>query len=439
LLAADTADVLARQLVGAGLVAFNYNTTALTMARGAAARAKLGGAFAEMAAFAVQWAALRPLQVRHGTPSLEAERESFLARKSALLGAFANGSLSPVTAYLRKINAETRAARDAIYEKQFPGSSARTERRQKSPGRRQSREVLHPDHLGLDPYAMKSAFAWLDVRVTRTPGERLAWLGLIREILAIVLGAVPVVKAGATQEIDGLPSDFDDWAFKLVARTIPCLAPAERPDEFWRSILDRGAPAHEWVERFFWYWFTDGFAASPSPAEFVRIWRAMITYALEHSAWDPASTISFELDDMVVELLCFDMRWNAIVRTEDTAQVVGTLEDVFERALKRWGGMPKVISGLVVFATQPGAQQLLVPALRWTSAAVKTFDTYDWKYGLEENVIDFLHTCWQREGGRIARDESLRVAFLAVLTILVSRGSHGAIALNSRVVGSIGG
>ena len=34
---------------------------------------------------------------------------------------------------------------------------------------------------------------------------------------------------------------------------------------------------------------------------------------------------------------------------------------------------------------------------------------------------------------------SLRAAFLAVLTILVSRGSHAAIALNSRVVGSIGG
>jgi hypothetical protein len=437
LLAADPTDVLARQLVGAGLVAFNYNTTALTMTRAAAAREKLGDAFAQMVAMAVQWAALRPLQVRHGTPALETEREAFVARKGALLDAFANGSLSPVAADLRKINAETRVAHDAIYEKQFPGSSVRTERHQKSPGRRQTREVLHADSLGLDPYAMKSAFAWLDVRVARTPGERLAWLGLIQEILAIVLETVPVVKAGATQEVDGLPSDFDGWAFKLVARTIPCLGPPESPDSFWRPILDRGAPAHEWVERFFWYWFTDGFAASPSPSDFVRIWRAMITHALEHAAWDPASTISFELDDMVLELLCFDVRWNAIVRSDDNAQVIGTLEDVFERALERWGGMPKVISGLVMFAIQPGAKELLVPALWWTSAAVRRFDSYDWKYGVEENVIEFLHACWQREGARIAQDELLRASFIAVLTILVSRGSHAAIALNSRVVGSI--
>jgi hypothetical protein len=101
--------------------------------------------------------------------------------------------------------------------------------------------------------------------------------------------------------------------------------------------------------------------------------------------------------------------------------------------------MPKVISGLVMFAIQPGAKQLLIPALRWTSAAVRSFNTYDWKYGLEENVIEFLHTCWQREGEHISRDESLRASFVAVLTILVSRGSHAAIALNARVVGSIAG
>ncbi|PNE10216.1 MAG: hypothetical protein CR217_15490 [Beijerinckiaceae bacterium] len=438
LLAENPNDVLARQLVGAGLVAFNYNTTALTMARAAVVRTRLGGAFPQMLAFAIQWAALRPLQVRQDDPSLDAERESFVVRKRALLGAFVDGSLSAVTAHLGKINAEARAARDAIYEKQFPGSASRSQRRQKSTGRTQSREVLHPDRLGLDPYVMKTAFGWLDARAAQTTDERVAWLGLIREILGIVLQSVPNIDQASTQEIDGLPSDFDDWAFKLVARTIPCLTSAEQPEEFWQAILARGAPAHQWVESFFWHWFTDGFAASPSPAEFVRIWRAMITYALHHPAWDPAGTISYELDGIVVELLCFDVRWNAIGRSEDTVQVIGTLGDVFERALLRWGGMPKVINGLVMFAIQPGAKQLLVPALQLTSAAVRRFDTYDWKYGLEENVIEFLHTCWQREGERIARDESLRASFLAVLTILVARGSHAAIALSSRVVGSIG-
>ncbi len=437
LLTADPTDLLARKLVGAGLLAFNYNTTALTMARAAVARGQLDNVFLEMVAFVIQWAALRPLQVRQDDPSLAEERERFLLRKRALLEGFVDGSASPIAADLATINAEARAARDAIHEKQFRGSSSRPQRHRKA-GKR-GREVLYPEHLGLDPYMMKAGFGWLDVHAAQTPGERLAWLGLVREILGIVLQSVPPVTTPLTQEIDGLPSDFDDWAFKLAARTIPRLTPAERPEELWQPILDRGAPAHQWVERFFWQWFTDGLAASQSAADFVRTWRSMITHALEHWAWDPATVISHDLDGIVVELLCFDIRWNAIVRTEDTAQIVGTLEDIFERALQRWAGRPKIISGLVMFAVQAGSKQLLIPALRWTSAAVRSFDAYDWKYGLEENVIEFFHTCWQQEGPRIARDETLRASFLAVLTILVSRGSHAAIALSARAVGSIGG
>ena len=164
-----------------------------------------------------------------------------------LLEAFADNSASPVAPDLAKMNAEARAARDAIYEKQFPGSSGRSRRRQKSAGRVQAREVLYPDRLGLDPYVMKAAFGWLDVRAARTSNERLTWLDFVREILGIVLQSVPTVATPSTQEIDGLPSDFDDWAFKSVARTFPYLTPAEHPEELWQPILDRARlPINGW-------------------------------------------------------------------------------------------------------------------------------------------------------------------------------------------------
>lgn len=439
LLTADPSDLLARKLVGAGILAFNYNTTELTMARAAMARSQLGNAFPQMVAFVIQWAALRPLQVRQDDSSLSEERERFLTRKLALLKGFVDGSASPIAADLAKMNTDARAARDAIHEKQFPGSSARQQRHRRAGGRTRSREVLYPERLGLDPYVMKAAFGWLDVRAAQTPRERLAWLGLVREIFGIVLQSVPMVTTPLTLEIDGLPNDFDDWAFRLAARTIPCLTAAEQAQQLWQPILDRGAPAHEWVERFFWHWFTDGLAAAPSARDFVRIWRSMIEHVLDHLRWDPATMISHDVDGIVFELLCFDFRWHAIVRTEENEQVVGTLEDVFERALRRWSGRPKIISGLVTFAIQPGASQLMMPTLRWASAAVRSFDAYDWKYGLEENMIEFLHTCWQRAGASIARDETLRASFLAVLTVVVARGSHAAIALSARVVGSMSG
>ena len=127
------------------------------------------------------------------------------------------------------------------------------------------------------------------------------------------------------QEIDGLPSDFDDWVFQLAARAIPCLNANEQPEALWQSILERGASAHEWVERFFWHWFTDGLRASPSAAEFVELWSAMIAYALESLAWDPSTSVHYELDSIVVELLCFDQRWNALVQDENSAPLIFAL------------------------------------------------------------------------------------------------------------------
>lgn len=92
-----------------------------------------------------------------------------------------------------------------------------------------------------------------------------------------------------------------------------------------------------------------------------------------------------------------------------------------------------------LFALQPAATPLLLPGVRWLAKATQSFDTYDWKYGLEENVIEFLHACWERDSQRIASEPPLREDFLALLATLVARGSHAAIALRDRVINSIGG
>ena len=112
---------------------------------------------------------------------------------------------------------------------------------------------------------------------------------------------------------------------------------------------------------------------------------------------------------------------------------------MFQRSMERWGGMPDVARGLAGFCVQPGAKMLLLPALRWMFAAIKGFDSYDWRHGLEGVVIDFLHTCWDKESGRIAGAPALKEAFLGLVTIVVSRGSPAAISLRDRVVASLGG
>jgi hypothetical protein len=283
-----------------------------------------------------------------------------------------------------------------------------------------------------------SAFAWLDVRSAR-PGERHKWLGFIRNFLASVLGSVPRIDDPRQQEIEGLPDDFDNWVFGLIAGAIPCLTAAEDPRSLWQPILDLGSPAHQWVERFFWDWFTDGLRAARLPEDFVRLWTDMIDYALVSPAWDPSVNRSYDLDGMVFELLGFDSRVNKLGQNPACGPAVAAMESVFARAAQRWFDMPKVVTGFLNFVIQPAAADLLLPGIRWLAAAVPSFDSYDWKYGLEENLIAFLHACWKREHRRIAGDPSLQGAFLSLLACVVSRGGHAAIALRDRVVNSAAG
>ena len=80
---------------------------------------------------------------------------------------------------------------------------------------------------------------------------------------------------------------------------------------------------------------------------------------------------------------------------------------------------------------EPGRLKLLIERF---DPANYTFEV--WKYGLEDNLIAFLHTCWDRHHQTISADPALQHAFLKLLSTVVSRGSHAAIALRDRIVGS---
>ena len=438
LLIADPNDRLARTLVAAGLSAFNYNTTAIVMNRAAQACQRLGTSFDQMIAFSMRWAAIRPQQVRADDPKFDAERAQFTERMRQFQQAFVDGTLSPTAPNLPTLNEEARAAINAIHEKQFPGSSTRSKTRSRSAGKNHPHEVLYPERLGLDSHVMKAALGWLDVRSAASSEERTTRLKIIRQCLGLVLQSVPIADAAKGHEIDGLPSDFDHWTLQIIARAIPCLEPGEQPDELWRPLLDRGPPAHQWIERFYWHWFTDGLKNAESTMAFVAVWREMVSYALRHPAWDPSHARRFELEGLVVELLCLDQRWDVIARDEANSEFITSLTDIFDAAFQRWGMMPKVVRGFAAFAIEPGVKGLILPGILWVSAAAKEYDSYDWKYGLEESVIAFLHVCWERESLRILEDPALRGHFFALLAILVSRRSHAAIALNDRVAASTG-
>jgi hypothetical protein len=424
LLARNRNDALARLLA------------ARTLFRACQCREQLGDDFDRMLGLAIRWAGLRTPYSLATRPQFDAQHEVWHERKRALVQDFVDRRLPVELPDIKAINAAAAAEIEAIHAQQFPelararGAPQRSRRRAG-----QSRESLYPDSLRLNSHVISAAFAWLDLRSAR-PDERRQWLGYIRNFLAFVLGSIPQIENPRQQEIDGLPDQFDTWVFGLVAGAVPCLTAAEDPRSLWQPILDLGSPAHQWVERFFWDWFTDGLRAAQSPQHFARLWTNMIERALASPAWDPSVNRSYDLDGMVFELLGFDSRMSKLGQNPAFGPAVTAMESVFAMAAKRWFSMPKVATGFLNFVVQPAAAGLLLPGIRWLAAAVPSFDSYDWKYGLEENLIAFLHTCWEREYRKISGDSCLQEAFLSLLACVVSRGGHAAIALRDRVVNS---
>lgn len=434
LLARNPEDALARRLTAIGVIGFHYSTTARTMLCACRHRERLGEDFERMLGVAIQWAGLRTPLAFATRPGFDIAAEGWDERKEVLIRDFVERHSPVELPEIRAVSAAAALEVEEIQARRFP-EMARLRGTPRRSGRRggRSRESLHRESLRLDTRVISSAFLWLDLASAR-PGERRQWLGYVRNFLDLTLGSIPEIDDPRQQEIEGLPDEFDHWVFSLVAGTIPRMTAAEDPRSLWHPILDLGSPAYQWVERFFWDWFTDGLRAAPSPEHFVRLWTGMVEHALTSPGWDPNVSRSSDLDGMVFELLGFDSRMNKLGQNPAFAPAVAGMEGVFARAAQRWFGMPKVVTGFLNFATQPSAAGLLLPAIGWLAAVVPAFDPYDWKYGLEENLIAFLRACWEREQGRIAGDAPLQGAFLSLLACVVSRGGHAAIALRDRVV-----
>lgn len=438
LLVAEESDPLARKLVAQGVMAFHYGTTGLTMARAFAVRDRLGDNFGQLTTLVARWAALRVLGPHLRDLFDDTEGESWETRRRALLQDFVDARLPSDVLDLAAISAETLVTHEALEKQRYPELGPVSQRRSRGSGRGETREELFQERLGFDEHALAEGLSWINPDAAQSPKERGDWLQLIHALLRLSLATLPTIDDPEQQEIEGLPSEFDAWVFEIVARAIPRLKPSEHPEALWKSILDLGAPAHEWVERFFWSWFTTGLRAARSPSDFTHIWRAMILHAIESPKWDRSVYWSHRVDVMVIELLGMDARWNALAADAAFAPLVTVMVDVFEQAADLWFRMPRVVRNFLYFVVQPAAVGLLAPAIFWISKAVASFSSYEWRDVSEDTVVEFLRVCWQRERAAILSNTKMHQDFLGLLAIVVARGGHAAIALRDQIAGSGG-
>jgi hypothetical protein len=293
--------------------------------RAARSSVALGDDFKRIIAAVLEWSAIRPI-VNFLTPALTVEIKAFEKKKAALERQYADGTLKATLPDLKKLSAEMRKELDDMYAKKHPEHAkvVRWRRQQKNTFR--SRIELHPEAPGFDVRLVRAALSWLRPDPLM-PFSRAEIIATIKTLLDIVLAGVPKVTDSKTEEIKGLPSEFDSWVYELAATAIPVLTPAEKPEELWKPILSLGAPAHDWVERFYWQWFTVGSNAKPDFTDFFREWRLMIEFALDSPQWDHKKNWHYQMDSMVYELLGLNPSWSRWINAEGVGPYVEAMSD----------------------------------------------------------------------------------------------------------------
>ena len=72
----------------------------------------------------------------------------------------------------------------------------------------------------------------------------------------------------------------------------------------------------------------------------------------------------YAIDGMVFELLGFNFTWSVWKTFPSVVDQIDQMDDLFERAIAKWGDLPKVVSAFAYFATIVPSSRL--PVIRNT-------------------------------------------------------------------------
>ncbi|QEG38234.1 nucleoside/nucleotide kinase family protein [Roseimaritima ulvae] len=441
-----------RDLVATGIAGFHYGTTQKTMTLAHRYRQSLGDDFELMQYLAIRWSLVRRLRsqsehylaeathwrktdnadssLSEMLKELEAVAERWRVEHIRIVEQFISREPHPTTfADVGHIGQEEVEAVMCI---RFPSRKQQPRPKQATGRRRRTRRK----DRGIDGKVVSAAFSWVSEALPISQSECRQCVSRVKDLVDVVLSCIQVDD---DDDADGLPGEFDGWVFGLAARAIVAMDDKDDPASVWKPILSLNEEAHDWIGRFFWYWFSDGYQATPDTNTFFLRWSEMITFALSAAEWDPERVQSFGLDEMVFELMGYHFGMHSIAADPKCADNLAEMLPLLDAAAQKWFSMPRVVNGFARSLSEPGYERILCHGVRWLHRAMPSSSDYQfWRtHGIESNLISALHRCWEKHNQAVCTERDLQTAFLGLLTALSSRGNHAAMALRDRLLDSL--
>jgi hypothetical protein len=442
LLAENREDPLARELVLDGLVCFRYATVVAIIRRAYRLRAKFGSEFEQMLTLVAEWSMYR--WALQWSEQWGLDSNELRVKCAQRLDTFLTAEELPPRPDLARIDAEGRRLIASIFDAyrnqlapKYPESTTELDEDDGAVDADDDYPTLYhgipPTWPGLDLQHLRSGFAWLEIAVVEEPFPELA-IWALRGLLDVSLRTVPPSDAKRRDLSTRFPTKFDEWLYERIAGALLGLDRQGQADDFWRSILSLGVRREHWLKYFLSDWFRVAAGKEVKPEEFVALWKRMIQYALDAPGWDSSEGSWSHADDVVNQLLGFEMGKAVFGDDKRYEQPIAGISHVFENAANRWFVFSTVAAGFCRFVQKPAGSKLLFQGIRWLAAAEPNWSKWSWEHErLAEDLVDALRLALERHRGAIAADAESRGAFFHLCNQLVARGHHAALALRERV------
>lgn len=441
LLADNPIDRDIRELVVNSALAYHYVTTAALCKAAYQFREKLASTFYQILNLCRIWAGIQ--WALHKCHRFAVKVQDLDTWYQSVSESFINGEMTSETISWKEIaektqqivwKAEIKYIKEKGYEF-YPKKLSEVIEEQTS-----GEDLPTRDKLCFDWHVIQATYSWLPVlKEAIDDNERAKWISIHRDLLELELKYLHTAKRKRGEKLEGTPYEFETWVIRLIGKLIPQLKRDEKPHEFWVPIMDLGAPAHYWVDDFFYTFIIEGSKSAESQKVFTSHWRQLIQYALDSPTWRNDNSIPcyYYLDDLYIQLMGFGFGSN-IVGDQSFLESISELVPLFERWGNEWLSEASLASAFSSFLLKPAAQEMLLPGIIWLSDAVDKIWEYRWKtYPLSTALMSVLNTCWERYRNELEINNSLKAAFLKILGKLVSKQYPDALELKDQIVQSI--
>jgi len=409
--AEDVADASLRQCVAQLAFSLHYKTVAILCRSASRVREVLGCDFSRLLHLILRWAVVRlELEIarNHGVRSLPEQQAEVDAWVRGEIAAFVRGELS---------------AKPPTWDKLLEG--------EKTPQAQDAnvRAIIgYMPRPALDEELVLASLSWMpSLDAALDDRERIQWTSLWREALGYALRSLEPDRREEPRDAR-FPFDSERLILEKIASLVLEMHEGEHPEQFWKPILELGAPGQHWIGAFLGAWFRLDLPNNGARTSFLRTWRGMF----EHAHASPAWTLeAHDVEENSRQLMGLDWlttsfdNWGA-----EKKAVVSAIADAYEQWARDHLHEPQSAVLFSAFLARPGAEPLILSGLSWLkSAAERCGDDFWARDDMTKQLVVLLDRCVRMYMREIDEEPSALSAFRFLLKELVERRVPSAMAL----------